>query len=119
MLFESECRGAATAAPVGLADDPEDEMFTELGDEYWSSTDLRLRQSGEALHRCDLAKSPHRRGWIGLLTSILDGLRSRIHRSRELRRVSAAWKTVDDRTLKDVGISRLEFEYAMDPRHRG
>jgi uncharacterized protein YjiS (DUF1127 family) len=109
MLFD------AVAAPVLVTDDREDEMFADLG----SPVDLRLDQSGEAPDRCDLVKTPRRRRWIGLLTSILGELRSRIHRRREIQRVSAAWTMVDERTLKDIGISRLEVEYLMDARHWG
>jgi hypothetical protein len=28
--------------------------------------------------------------------------------------MNAAWAMVDDRTLNDIGTSRLEVEYAMD-----
>jgi uncharacterized protein YjiS (DUF1127 family) len=114
MLFESEWSGDAIAAPVGLADDREDEMFSGLGDECWGPTGIRLDQSHEDPDRCDFAKSPHRRRWISLLTSILGELRSRMHRRREIRRVSAAWAMIDDRTLKDIGVSRLEVEYLME-----
>jgi uncharacterized protein YjiS (DUF1127 family) len=31
-------------------------------------------------------------------------------RKRESRRISAAWEVLDDRTLKDIGISRYEIE---------
>jgi uncharacterized protein YjiS (DUF1127 family) len=117
MLFESEWSGEAIAAPVLVADDPEDKMFTGLGHECWNPTDLRLDQSGEDPDRRDLAKTPHGRRWIGLLTSVVGKLRSRMHRRREIRRVNAAWAMVDDRTLKDIGISRLELEYAADVRH--
>ena len=117
MLFESEWSGDLIAAPVLVADDPEDEMFTGLGEGMRNPTDLRLSQSGEPAARCDLAKSPHRRGWISLLASILGELRSRMRRRREIRRISAAWALVDDRMLNDIGISRLEIEYAMDGRH--
>ena len=119
MLFESEWSGDASAAPVLVADDPEDEMFTDLVDRMRSTTDLRLNQSGEAPDRCDLAKSPHRRRWIVLLTSVVGELRSRIHRKREIRRMNAAWAMVDDRTLNDIGTSRLDVEYAMEARHWG
>ena len=114
MLFESEWPGDAIAAPVWVTDDPVDEMFTGLGDRMHSPTDLRLNQSGEAPYRCGLAKSPHRRSWIALLTSILGELRLRIHRKREISRINAAWAMVDDRTLNDIGTSRLEVEYALD-----
>jgi len=114
MLFESEWCGDAITAPVLVADDPEDEMFRGLGDRMRSRTDLRLNQGGEAPDRWNLAKSPNRRRWIPLLSSILGQLRSRIHRGREIRRMNAAWAMVDDRTLNDIGTSRLEVEYAMD-----
>jgi hypothetical protein len=119
MLFESEWSGDAIAASLLVSDDPEGEMFTGLGDRTRSLTDLRLNQSGETPDRCDLAKSPHQRSWISLLTSILGELRSRIHRRWEIRRMNAAWAMVDDRTLNDIGTSRLYVEYAMDARHWG
>ena len=119
MLFESEWPGEPIAAPVLVADDPQDEMFTDLGDRTRSPTDLRLNQSGEARDRCNLAKSSHRRSWTGILSSILGRLRSRMQRRREIRRISAAWTMVDDWLLKDIGISRLEVEYARDTRHSG
>ena len=114
MLFESEWCGDAITAPVLVADDPEDEMLRGLGDRMRRPTDLRLNQGGEAPDRCNLAKSPNRRRWIPLLFSIFGELRSRIHRGREIRRMNAAWAMVDDRTLNDIGTSRLEVEYAMD-----
>ena len=117
MLFDSEWYGDVIAAPVLVADDREDEIFPGLDDGTRSPADLRLSQSGETTDRCDLAKSPHRRRWISLLASLLGGLRSRMHRRREVRRISAAWALVDDRILNDIGISRLEVEYAMEARH--
>ena len=119
MLFEREWLGAAIATPVDLADDREDEMFTGLDEGSWTLTDTFPGQSGETPDRCDLAKSPHRRRWISLLTSILGELRSRIRRRREIRRMSAGWAMVDDRMLKDIGISRLEIEHARSARHWG
>ena len=117
MLLESEWLRDAIAAPVLVADDREDEMFPGLDDGTRSPTDLRPNQSGEAPDRCDLAKSPHRRRWMSLLASLLGELRSRMHRRREIRRIDAAWALVDDRTLTDIGTSRLEVGYAMDARH--
>jgi len=116
MLFESEWSGDAIAASLLVTDDPEGEMFTVRGDRTRSLTDLRLNRSGETPDRCDLAKW---RRWISLPTSILGELRSRIHRRWEIRRMNAAWAMVDDRTLNDIGTSRLNVEYAMDARHRG
>jgi uncharacterized protein YjiS (DUF1127 family) len=39
-----------------------------------------------------------------------------MRREREIRRITAAWKTIDDRTLKDIGICRYEIEYGRDAR---
>ena len=117
MLFEIEWSGDVIAAPVLVADERGDEMFPGLDDGMHSPADPRLSQSGEAADRCDLAKSPYRRRWISLLISILGELRSRMHRRQEIRRISAAWAMVDDRMLNDIGISRLEVEYAMEARH--
>jgi uncharacterized protein YjiS (DUF1127 family) len=57
------------------------------------------------------------RVWITSIASIVAKLWSRMLREREIRRIRAAWETVDDRTLKDIGISRYEIEYGRDPRH--
>jgi uncharacterized protein YjiS (DUF1127 family) len=119
MLFESEWSGDVIAAPVWVTDDPQEETFAGFGDRMRDLTSLHLNQSGEAPDRCDLTRCPHRRRWISLLTSMLGELRSRMHRRREIRRISAAWAMVDDRTLNDIGMSRLEFEYVMDARHWG
>ena len=114
MLFESEWSGDAIIAPFLVIDDREDETFTGFADRIGSPTDPRLNQGGEVPDRCNLAKSPNWRRWIPLLSSIFGELRSRIHRGREIRRMNAAWAMVDDRTLNDIGTSRLEVEYAMD-----
>jgi uncharacterized protein YjiS (DUF1127 family) len=58
-----------------------------------------------------------RRTWITSITSSFAGLWSKMLRERENRRIRAAWKTIDDRTLMDIGISRYEIEYARDARH--
>ena len=117
MLFESEWLGDAITAPALVADDWEDEMFPGFDEGMRSPADPRLSQSGEAVDRCGLVKSPHRHRRMCLLTSLLGELWSRMHRRREMRRISAAWGMVDDRTLNDIGISRLEVEYAMEARH--
>jgi uncharacterized protein YjiS (DUF1127 family) len=39
-----------------------------------------------------------------------------MRREREIGRIRAAWETIDDRTLKDIGISRYEIEYARGAR---
>jgi uncharacterized protein YjiS (DUF1127 family) len=85
---------------------------------------------GEHAHRRDLGKDrldgPDAdtapadfavwRVWINSTASIVAELWSRMRREREIRRISAAWEAIDDRTLKDIGISRCEIEYARDAR---
>jgi uncharacterized protein YjiS (DUF1127 family) len=116
MLFESEWPGDTIVLPVGVTDDREDEMFIGLGDGSCSPTEIRPGQSGEDPALCDLAKSAQPRRWISPLFSILGELRSRMQRRREIQRINAAWAMVDDRMLKDIGIARLEVEYARDAR---
>jgi uncharacterized protein YjiS (DUF1127 family) len=50
--------------------------------------------------------------WISFITSIVAKLWVRMAREREIRRMlRAAWATIDDRTLRDIGVSRLEMAY--------
>lgn len=58
-----------------------------------------------------------RRRWITSVISFFAELWSRIGHAREIRRIRAVWETIDDRTLKDIGISRYEIEYAREARH--
>jgi uncharacterized protein YjiS (DUF1127 family) len=51
------------------------------------------------------------RRWISLFTSILAGPWLWMAREREIRRMRAAWATIDDKTLRDIGVSRLEMAY--------
>ena len=53
---------------------------------------------------------------VGSIAAIVAGLWSRALREREIRHIRAACRTIDDRTLEDIGISRIEFQYAQDPR---
>jgi hypothetical protein len=46
-----------------------------------------------------------RRTWIISITSFFSKLWSRMLRECEIRHISAAWERVDDRALKDIGIS--------------
>jgi uncharacterized protein YjiS (DUF1127 family) len=58
----------------------------------------------------------YRATWSTSITSILAGLWSKILRQRETCRIKAAWGMIDDRTLKDIGISRYEIERARGAR---
>jgi hypothetical protein len=55
--------------------------------------------------------------WISLLTSIVSELWLRMAREREIRRMQAAWATIDDRILRDIGVSRWEMAYAGVPEN--
>jgi uncharacterized protein YjiS (DUF1127 family) len=97
---------------------------TTLHREFWWRTSEYPSRRGPAkdrpsARRADIAPTNFagRRAWMTSITSILTELRSRMLREREIRRIRAAWETIDDRTLKDIGISRYEIEYARDPRH--
>jgi uncharacterized protein YjiS (DUF1127 family) len=131
----SQCLVGAIAAPFCPACDRGDVFFEGLG-RSWNRVNGRadrtrvLWRAGEYTGRRYLAKdrdSARRaetartnftrpRAWITSTTSIITELWSRVLREREIRRIRAAWETIDDRTLKDIGISRYEIEYAGDPR---
>lgn len=49
--------------------------------------------------------------WVGLIGAIVAELRWRWARKREMRRMRTAWATIDDRTLRDIGVSRWEVAY--------
>jgi hypothetical protein len=46
--------------------------------------------------------------WRQWTISILAGLRSRVLRRRNVNRIRTDWQAIDDRTLKDIGLSRYE-----------
>jgi uncharacterized protein YjiS (DUF1127 family) len=45
---------------------------------------------------------------------IIGELWSKSTRERALRRLAAGWEKLDDRTLKDIGVSRYEIEFERD-----
>ena len=51
-------------------------------------------------------------GWIAPISSIVAKIRSRIRQRRE-RRQAAELQCFDDRSLRDIGISRCDIEYLM------
>lgn len=92
--------------------------FLRLPSDYPSQDDTaRDHLSGQRAEtaRTDLAG---RRPWITSITSFFAELWSGMLRRREIRRLRAAWESLDDRTLKDIGISRHEIEYARHGQHR-
>ena len=134
MQFEiqrSQCLGGTIAAPVCPAYDRGAAFFQGLGRSWNADRTRVLWRAGEYTGRLYLAKdrdSARRaetartnfagpRAWITSTTSIITELWSKVLREREIRRIRAAWRAIDDRTLKDIGISRYEIEYARDARH--
>ena len=55
-------------------------------------------------------------GWRALITSFLARFRSRIRRGRDSRLAIAELRALDDRRLRDIGISRCDIEH---PAGRG
>jgi len=55
-------------------------------------------------------------GWRAFITSFLASLRSRIRRGRDSRLAIAELRALDDRRLRDIGISRCDIEH---PAGRG
>jgi uncharacterized protein YjiS (DUF1127 family) len=84
--------------------------YSGLGDRARDPTAARQRETGAT----DFAV---RRSRVASIVAILAQLWSRILRERQIRRMRAAWETIDERTLKDIGTSRCEIEYAKDARH--
>jgi len=140
MLFEPEWPGDTIAAPICLTNDREDPLSRNRVDghsdqvdagptavllEDWRDTVIKpaagcsapssQRQLSRAGVNTDFARW---RACINSIASIVAELWSRMRRERQIRRIAAAWATIDDRTLKDIGISRYEIEYGRDPRHR-
>ncbi|HUC12212.1 MAG TPA: DUF1127 domain-containing protein [Stellaceae bacterium] len=52
--------------------------------------------------------------WLGKLTA---AVWTKMHREYEVRRMRRSWATIDNQTLRDIGISRLEIEFAGDIRY--
>jgi uncharacterized protein YjiS (DUF1127 family) len=145
MLFETEWRDDTIAAPICLTNDREDALSRNRVDSHsdqadaeptavlledWRDTIIKpaagcsgpssQRQLPRAGVNTDTPPADFAR-WrecINSIAWIVAELWSRMRRERQIRRIGAAWRTIDDRTLKDIGISRYEIEYARDPRYR-
>jgi len=126
MHVENVRHGDNVAAPICRACDWEDALFESLGGS-WNRIDSRRERvrsvpspfAPRYWRGTAIATPSNCRGWrrwFGAIAAIVAGLWSRALREGEIRRIRAAWGTIDDRTLKDIGISRLEFEYARDAR---
>jgi uncharacterized protein YjiS (DUF1127 family) len=71
---------------------------------------LGLRQEGSADESLLQGGSP---GWRPWLASIAARLWTRIRDARECRRSIAALHALDDRALKDIGLTRHQIEHAV------
>jgi uncharacterized protein YjiS (DUF1127 family) len=58
------------------------------------------------------AASARRAAWI---KAPFLAVASWVRRSRDARRVNAAWQATSERTLRDIGISRCEFDLLSAP----
>jgi hypothetical protein len=124
MRFETEWPGDNVAAPVCDTYDWEHAFLDSLGvswnriDTRWDGVDPVPTASAPRDWRGTAIAAPTKFGrrWVGSIAAIVAGLWSRVFRGREIRRIRAAWWTIDDRTLEDIGISRIELQYAQDPR---
>jgi uncharacterized protein YjiS (DUF1127 family) len=52
-------------------------------------------------------------GWVASISSIVAKIRSRIRRLRDRRLAATELRSFDDRSLRDVGISRCDIEYLV------
>ena len=50
--------------------------------------------------------------WIALIATIVAELWLQMAREREIRHMRTAWAAIDDRTLRDIGVSRWKMAYA-------
>ena len=126
MLFETEWPGDNVAAAVCDTFDCEGAFLDSLGgnwnliDTRWDGVDPVATAFVPRDGRGTATAAPTRFGgwrrWVGSIAAIVAGLWSRVLCEREIHRIRAAWRTIDDRTLEDIGISPIEFQYARDAR---
>ena len=103
---------------AGLAAVKEGIGHPQPGRAVYSGDRGQAKDGSAALHaEHEHTNFVYRATWRALLTSILAGLWSKILRQRETHHIEAAWEMIDDRILKDIGISRYEIERARDARH--
>jgi uncharacterized protein YjiS (DUF1127 family) len=57
--------------------------------------------------------------WISLITESVAEVWAQMAREREIKCMRKAWATMDDRTLRDIGVSRLEMAYTKVSSARG
>jgi uncharacterized protein YjiS (DUF1127 family) len=125
MRSESQCPGEAIAAPICGTYNLDDAFIEGLSGELvidlapLSAAPSSQRRLPRACVNADDAPTNLAgwRAWITSISSVVAELWSKMRRDREIRRIRAAWEMVDDRTLKDIGVSRYEIQYGMNARH--
>jgi uncharacterized protein YjiS (DUF1127 family) len=84
-----------------------------------SPASSQTRSSAATLEAAYLVRSETARaaplGWSASITALLAKFRSRIRRERDSRLAIAELRALDDRTLRDLGISRCDIEYFARP----
>jgi uncharacterized protein YjiS (DUF1127 family) len=116
MRYERTRQRDAITAPIHPWFDREDGNFEGFGGQSWDQDDGWSNRTNAGLEPVKEAIRHPQPVWAAYAGKI-GGLWSKILRQRETGRIKAAWELIDDRTLKDIGISRYEIERASDARH--
>jgi uncharacterized protein YjiS (DUF1127 family) len=130
MQFDSQRPGDAIATPFCRIYDREDALFEGFGGRSWNRvnslsnqadanpTGVVLKDRHDVGAHLEIARDDvaGRRKWITSISSVLTRLCSKIRHKREIRRLGAAWEMIDDRTMRDIGVSRYEIDQAGDLR---
>ena len=120
MPFDSAWPGYAAAAPFCGTSNREDASIESPGGRMWDRLDGRAGADEAPPPRDAVGtdNEPTRfagsgMGWITSIGSII-AERSKRMSERGIRRLAAGWEKLDDRILKDIGVSRHEIEYGRD-----
>ena len=123
MPFDTEWPGDAIAAPLCGTSNRENASSESPGGKTWDRLDRRSGANEGRPPRDGVgtdnepAKFAGWSGWITSIGSIIGGLWSQRMRERAIRRLAAGWEKLDDRILKDIGVSRYEIEFERDAVH--
>ena len=120
MPFDSEWPGDAIAVPFCSISNREDASSESPGGRTWDwlgrrsgANEVRPLRDGICTDN-DPTRFAGWSGWITTIGPIIGELWSKRMRERALRRLAAGWEKLDDRILKDIGVSRYEIEFERD-----
>jgi uncharacterized protein YjiS (DUF1127 family) len=132
MQFESQWPGDATAAPACTFYSRDDAVYVGHPGEFGvprgsgkrqafdeDNNDREGHRSGDPTSCIPQPSAGILAGWRARIVSIASipvGLWRAMLFKSESRRMRAAWEALDDRTLRDIGISRCEIEHATHGR---